>query len=325
MAAPARSVPNEATTRLADPALREALVQYARRRLPPGEVEDLVQNTLTEALVASNAPSGESEFLRWVRGIARHKVADSYRRRGRLPVLDAEMDAKQAPPAHGTEELEQWILRELPKTDNAQATLHWLLRESDGESLDDIARDAALPPPRVRQRVSRLRRHFHARWLALGAAGLALLIGVGLLFHYAKRPVTVPPIAQEPVKPLERVRGIRQRALERCAAGAFDECVARLDEAKLLDPLGDSASVVQDARAAAMRAAQPAPSPPPSNTAPETKAVPKLQPANRALDQKRLPSKALPQKKAYKPLPSKDAKQAAELFDAGSNAAPRKP
>jgi DNA-directed RNA polymerase specialized sigma24 family protein len=225
MAAPAFSILNQNTARLADPALREALLQYARRRLPPGEIEDLVQNTLTEALVSSNAPSDHSDFQRWIHGIARHKVADSYRRRGRLPVLIADVDAKPGDAAAAPSELAQWIESELPKTDGAHATLHWLLRESDGESLDEIARDAALPAPRVRQRVSRLRRHFHARWLALGAAGLLLLLAMGLLLHGTREASSVPPIARESAAPLESAhpKAVESAGPEQSAPAATPE------------------------------------------------------------------------------------------------------
>jgi DNA-directed RNA polymerase specialized sigma24 family protein len=193
MAAPAFSAPDQNTARLADPALRDALLRYARRRLPPAEVDDLVQNTLADALASSSGPADDAEFQRWVHGIARHKVADLYRRRGRLPLLDAELDATLSDPTPATGELVQWIHSELPKTDGAHATLHWLLRESDGESLDEIARDAELPAPRVRQRVSRLRRHLHARWLALGAAGLALLLGAATMLHLLRKPSAPQP------------------------------------------------------------------------------------------------------------------------------------
>jgi len=202
MAAPAFSIPNPTAARLADPALREALQTYARRRLSPGEVEDLVQNTLTEALTSSNAPLDEGDFRRWLHGIARHKIADSYRRRGRLPVPIADVDAKAADAAACPGELLQWIERELPETEGARATLLWLLRESDGETLDEIARELALPAPRVRQRVSRLRRHFHARWLALGAMGLILLLVAGLVLHRA-RELPVSPIARESAVPFD--------------------------------------------------------------------------------------------------------------------------
>ncbi|MEO8903977.1 MAG: sigma-70 family RNA polymerase sigma factor [Polyangiaceae bacterium] len=200
MAARAFSVSTPNSARLAAPELREALLRYARRRLPPTEVDDLVQNTLTDALVSQNPPSDERDFQRWVHGIAKHKVADVYRRRGRHPLLDPELDGQlgSTDPGPATGELSQWIERELPKTDGAQATLHWLLRESDGESLDEIARDEALPAPRVRQRVSRLRRHLHSRWLALAAVGLALLLCVGVALH-VWRSQTATPIAKDAV------------------------------------------------------------------------------------------------------------------------------
>jgi hypothetical protein len=55
MVAPAFSAPDQNTARLADPALRDALLRYAWRRLPPAEVDDLVQNTLTDALASSGS------------------------------------------------------------------------------------------------------------------------------------------------------------------------------------------------------------------------------------------------------------------------------
>src|SRR4051812_11112222 len=98
MAAPAFSIHSQNAALLSDPTLREGLLRFARRRLPPAEVEDLVQNTLTEALVAASAPSDPAEFRRWVHGIARHKIADSFRRRARLPISSADVDQNAAEP-----------------------------------------------------------------------------------------------------------------------------------------------------------------------------------------------------------------------------------
>jgi len=310
MAAPALSLQNQNAARVADPALREGLLKYARRRLPPGEVEDLVQSTLTEALVADNAPSDPTSFRRWVHGIARHKIADSYRQRGRLPIPSPDLDLSAADSRPWTGELSQWIESELPKTDSAQATLHWLLREGDGESLDEIARDVDLPAPRVRQRVSRLRRHFHARWLALGAAGLVLLLGAGTLTYRALRPAAIPQeIAREPITPFERARILRHDALQRCALGAYRECIAALDEARALDPSGENASAIREARAAAARSEQPrtppelpagVPAVPDSNGAPKQSVPQELERKQRA------PSKSAPQRRF---TPSKSAPQ----------------
>jgi len=300
MAAPALPIQSQNVNRVADPALREGLLKYARRRLPPGEVEDLVQNTLTEALVANNAPSDQADFRRWVHGIARHKIADSYRRRGRLAILTPDADQSAAEPSPSTGELRQWIESELPQTDNAQATLHWLLREGDGESLDEIARDVELPAPRVRQRVSRLRRHLHARWLALGAAGLLLLLGTGALLDRISQPASVPPsIAREPATPLERARILRQNALQRCAAGAYPECIAALDLAQALDPSGESASAIREARAAAVNSERPriAPELPagsPSVSLPDAKSTPKQYAPRKVAPKPMTPTKAAP-------------------------------
>ena len=308
MAAPAFSIQSQNGTRLADPALRESLLKYARKRLPPAEVEDLVQNTLTEALLGANAPREEAEFRRWVHGIARHKIADTYRRRGRLPIASSDLDVGAAAPSAPLGELSQWLESELPKTDGAQATLHWLLREGDGESLDEIARDVELPAPRVRQRVSRLRRHLHARWLALGAAGLLLFVGAGTLLYQTSKGSNVPPsIAREPVPPLERARSLRQNALQQCAAFAYRECIAALDQAKALDPSGESASAVREARAAAMNSEQPPvlPSVPrgaPSVSSPDQQSTPDSTP-KQSTPSKQVPKQFAPSKALHKPEP----------------------
>ncbi|HYQ45698.1 MAG TPA: sigma-70 family RNA polymerase sigma factor [Polyangiaceae bacterium] len=310
MAAPAFSIQNQNAARLSDPALREGLLKFARRRLPPSEVEDLVQNTLTEALVAANPPDDAAEFRRWVHGIARHKIADSYRRRGRLPLLSPDFEQRAVDPSPPLGELGEWIESELPKTENAQATLHWLLREGEGETLDEIARDVDLPAPRVRQRVSRLRRHFHARWLALGAAGLLSLLGVGALFSRALQPKGDPSgIAREPITPLERARSLRLEGLQHCAAGAYRECIAALDQAKDLDPAGENAIAINEARAAAAnaersRAAPELPAGSPSGSASGGESTPKP-PLQKQLEPKRLPSNKLAPKQfaPSKPTP----------------------
>ncbi len=314
MAAPAISVPHSHSARLADPTLRDALQKLARRRLPPAEVDDLVQNVLADALDARGAPHDDAAFRRWVQGIARHKIADLYRRRGRLPPHETDDDATGvADPGPATGELSQWIERELPKTEDAQATLHWLLRESEGETLDEIAREAKLPAPRVRQRVSRLRRHFQTRWLALGAAGLALLLGAGYAAHvWLDETSVTPPIAREPVPEADRAQQLREHGLEQCAAANFEECLRALDEAKSLDPIGDEAGAIRDARAAAARALSPNPKPSADPSAHTLAPTPKVKalPSKVQLKSKKgdfVPSKPLPEQfQEQKAMPNQE-------------------
>jgi hypothetical protein len=87
-----------------------------------------------------------------------------------------------------------------------------MLREGDGEKLEHIARDARVPAPRVRKRVSRLRKLLRERWAAeLTLAGLLLtLLLLGALAYYAaghapndtverERPRPVPSAPRAPL------------------------------------------------------------------------------------------------------------------------------
>src|SRR5688572_21206270 len=171
MAAPLDSVHQERARRLADPALHVSVRNFVRGRVPSEEVDDIVQTTLTDALAASDAPAPPEEFRRWVFGIAHNKVADVFRRRKRkaedpvTPELAAPVDGSPL----DARELLEWVEREVPSKDDARSTLEWMLREGDGDSLEEIAKDERLPAPRVRQRVSRLRRHLRSRWAILSA------------------------------------------------------------------------------------------------------------------------------------------------------------
>jgi len=161
---------------------RDALLRYVSRRVPAHDAEDVVQSVLLEAATAAQRPDDPVSVRRWIWGIARHKVADHHRR-ARREVSDAS-DAPLTPPAQEVDDLLRWAARELPQGDDAPETLRWLLREADGETLDEIAREARVPATAVRQRVSRLRRHFRARHtLLLAATGLLL----GLLVWWAAR------------------------------------------------------------------------------------------------------------------------------------------
>lgn len=83
---------DELTKRLA--LLRPRLVAFARLQLADaGYAEDLVQETLVNALESLSGFRGQAAFETWVFGILRHKLVDRIRRRGREVV--AEYDANQ--------------------------------------------------------------------------------------------------------------------------------------------------------------------------------------------------------------------------------------
>lgn len=256
---------------LEDQVLLSDLRRYLSGRLPRGEVDDVLQTTLTAALESDGAPTEPEEFRRWIHGVARNKAADHFRRRGREPLLYDDAPDQAAPEtADGdAKELMHWALRELPEGDQSEDTLEWMLREGAGEKLETIANEHNLPAPRVRQRVSRLRRYFRTRWAA-AAAVLAFAILAGFWLAETREPPRVV-IAPETDAAAPRAEDIRKEAQRACDAAQWRRCLTLYDDAKALDQEGDALPAVQAQRKRAHEAIQrEAPLPPPG---PPTKSV----------------------------------------------------
>lgn len=282
MAMPELQSPSRART-LGDPELRASLLRFVARRLNESDAEDVVQATLTEALAAREAPSTPEELRRWVFGIAKNKVIDVYRRTKREAPPDSGLGdeaaiAESAPLS--ARELLRWAETELPDNEGADSTLEWMLREGEGEKLEHIAEDAKLPPARVRQRVSRMRRHYRARWAAQLAAVAALaILAIAIWVIWRGRAIPGPEDIAVPERtPLDRADEIRRLALMRCDEEEWAPCLEGLDRAKTLDPTGDGAERVQRAREAAGRALEPkqAPTPPVTTSAKPPKQAPPI-------------------------------------------------
>ncbi len=233
-----------------------------KKRVPESEVEDIVQSTLADALESPHAPKDSESLRRWIFGVAKNKVADYHRRAQRETFELPELPGKPAP--HVEADLLRWAEKHLPPGDESKKTLDWLLREGDGEKLEWIAESERLPAPRVRQRVSRLRRHLKAHWqkeVALLAA-LGVVVGILALMLRRKEP---EPIANEDIP---RAAEIRKEALAKCRANEWRACLDELDRAKRLDPAGDDHPEVRQAREAAGKALTPPPAPTTNDIAP---------------------------------------------------------
>ncbi len=311
MSQPVPSSPSASVHRLADEKLRRSLCAMVRKRVPPHEVDEIVQSTLADALASSHRPEEDEALVRWVHGIARHKVADFHRRSkrelhasfdgvsGREELPSPELEAASP---HDAVDLLRWAERESPNEGSGK-TLDWMLREGDGEKLETIAREERLPAPQVRQRVARLRRHYRTRWAAQIAAAALVLGGIVFLLLRVKapaRPTPAPtptgaprPEMVEVVKPsalpslpslpvgessvpesVLRAAELRKTALDRCAKGDLDGCTKGLDEAKVLDPAGDGTPEVAAARASAEAQKQIAAKKPPSTPTTNGKPTP---------------------------------------------------
>ncbi len=230
---------------------RAALTAMVRRRVPEGEVDDVVQAALTEAVARTDRPKDPEGARKWIWGVARNKIADHHRR-ARRETLDTPEVAESAQQAE--RDLLRWAVGELPEGADAQKTFEWLLREGEGEKLEEIAAEERLPAPQVRQRVSRLRRLFRSRWAQLAAAGL--LAWMAWLAWRATRTVDEVaerdrPVLTEPPELLAaRARGrvLREEAVALCDRAEWQRCLDQLDEAKRLDPAGDDTPGVHEVR-----------------------------------------------------------------------------
>ncbi|HEY1533176.1 MAG TPA: sigma-70 family RNA polymerase sigma factor [Polyangiaceae bacterium] len=259
--------PKDRGARLADPGLRRDIEAAVKRRVRGHDADDVVQAALADVLSAARVPEDAEEFRRFVFAVTRNKVFDHFRRRVREAPEDEALEPAASDTPLSARDMLRWAEAKLPDAE-AQHTLEWMLREGDGEKLEQIARDANLPAPRVRQRVSRLRRFLREHWAAelmLGTLGVALL-ATGAAFYYRylrsdeiahRDPVLLP----EPPKSREmQGRELRRAALLRCEKSEAAECLAGLDRARALDPAGDRAAEVVNARSAAAARMAPVPS-----------------------------------------------------------------
>jgi hypothetical protein len=94
-------------------------------------------------------------------------------------------------------------------TARERETLGWLVREHNGEQLAEIAEEAGIPAPAVRQRVSRLRRLLRARW-SHALAFLLVAGSCGALARHAMIPDTIvaEPIGRQPPRATGLPQGV---------------------------------------------------------------------------------------------------------------------
>lgn len=312
---------------LAEPAMRRALEDFVRKRVPASDVEDIVQTVLVEALAAPSRPQEESELRRWLLGIARHKVVDHHRRASRETAAEIP-DLPVGPAPVEEQSLVQWAEKQAGASPDAKSTLEWMAREGEGEKLEAIAAEEKVPAARIRQRVSRMRRWMKERWLAELAAAAALVVLGLVLWRLLRKeePITQPSPEPRPVPSslpdpvMERARALRETAFESCDRSAWKECLEKLDEAKALDPAGDADPRVGAARARAQDALKneaplnqkdaPAPTPAPvqQKRAPAPTSAPTVPPApkkSEPIQQKPVTTTTEKQPAPKKPNPKK--------------------
>ncbi len=115
-------------------------VVYNRLRalLPPEAVDDVTQEVFIAAVGAIRRYRATATFRTWISGIARHKVADFYRARGRQPQtveLDPDINDVAEQTAWQEQAVVRMAMRSLPN--HYQEIL--LLRFAEGLPFQDVA------------------------------------------------------------------------------------------------------------------------------------------------------------------------------------------
>lgn len=266
-----RAMSFDARAYLGSDELRALVTRFVRRRVPDGEVDDVVQTILVAALEATGLPESREDVRRWVVGVARHKVADLHRRRGRAQHVELPETLASEDRPEEARSLARWATEQTQGNPDAIRTLDWMAREGSGEKLAHIAEEEALPAPQVRQRVSRLRRFMRAQWKAELAAVAAVVVAILVIWAWLRDPapqpvapapelvpIPAPEVVPPPTpSPVERGRAVRELALRDCQAERWQRCLDGLDEAAELDPAGDEAPDVAAARERAEEALAP--------------------------------------------------------------------
>jgi RNA polymerase sigma-70 factor (ECF subfamily) len=157
------------------------MVRFARRRLKdPALAEDVVQDTVVAALQGADQFAGRASARTWLTGILLRRMADALRRERRLPraqvaEAEAELTADDAA-AHAAESpLGEHLIdrRDPQRTLEARQSLAALeshlaslpattarivvMREIEGLSNDETARELGLPPASVSLTLHRAR------------------------------------------------------------------------------------------------------------------------------------------------------------------------
>jgi DNA-directed RNA polymerase specialized sigma24 family protein len=160
---------------VSNPTTLRKLASYVRRRGAGQESEDVVQNVLCDLLAVQNLPSDPDDLPRFVNAIARRRVVDEHRRRARIGG-----DAAREPSISIHPEVRDLLgrIERDAEASGQRGPLSCILREHAGETLLEVAREQALSPTTLRQRICRLRRALRTRYL--GALVLLLVGGSAL-------------------------------------------------------------------------------------------------------------------------------------------------
>jgi DNA-directed RNA polymerase specialized sigma24 family protein len=129
------------------------------------------------------------------------------------------------------------------------AEILWGEAEEVGQ--DETAEELGICQATLRSRLFRMRQIFRERLAELGMLTILVLVGAMLgtqVGGVAQWGGAKPDVPVHVVTPQERAAGLRHEGMEACEERRWEECLERLDRAARIDPVGDQALEVQEAR-----------------------------------------------------------------------------
>ena len=133
--------------------LSEWLHRYFSRRLPPGDVDDAVQETLLAVHRRRHTYDPRQPFGPWLASIAKHKWIDQLRSLGRRP--QEELPEHMAVDDHEAAVTSASVLASLLGELRAAQARVILLVKVQGYGIDDAARETGLSPSAVKMNIHR--------------------------------------------------------------------------------------------------------------------------------------------------------------------------
>ncbi len=281
--------------RVASSPVRTAIDNVLRRRVPEQDVGALTSDVLFDLLQMADPPVDDERCKAAAIDIAFKKAATHIERLARerhrsrdLPAvaadpdgpdederraaeLAAETDAMPLAPAYVVhEEKHQLVETALADGTVREHIADVMKMQAEGATIDAIAAAKKVAPSTVRHWLAEGRKDVRAAWQKRAAAlGLLVVVALFTLLALERERVAewlrpTPPMLPDlappapPVTPEMRAAELRMRAKGECDAELYIPCATHLDEAKELDPAGDTSPEVR-----AMRDAIRGPVPPP--------------------------------------------------------------
>ncbi len=232
--------------------VRGALTKVAAGQgVPAHWREDVVQETLLRFSRQEMPSSEEDAVRRYINGIGRNVAVDLMRERKEDATRSLEaMDGTNAAPTVGAGLERRAYLQGLFEQGRARFGKSWdwfLASRFGGETSREISEQHAVTDGHVRKEISVVDRWFTAAYGARGGAGLlAVLLAVGAGWWLAHRTVPLPDGGsgwhEERANVVQTLDApaLRERARRRCQEGAWLACAHDLEDARRIDPAGET-------------------------------------------------------------------------------------